>query len=115
MPSWPEPQYSWHGIAWLPGFLKVVVKVATNPGINITLALVPETRNPWITSLLVPRKVTGTPAGTSRQGGWKEYCCATRRTVTLPSADTLVPRFDSTNSPFTCSVRGSIVSTREGG
>ena len=36
MPSWPLPQYSWQGIARSPGFLNVVVNVATNPGTSIT-------------------------------------------------------------------------------
>ena len=115
MPSWPEPQYSWQGMACSPGFLKVVVKVATYPGTSITFALVLATTKPWIASVLVPRKVTGIPAGTSRHAGWKEYCWAMRRTTTLPSAPTLVPRLPSTNSPLRCSVRGSIVSTRDGG
>ena len=65
--------------------------------------------------MLVPRNVTGISAGTSMHCGSNEYCCATSRTTTLPSASTAVPRLDSTNSPEMCSVRGSIVSTRDGG
>jgi hypothetical protein len=98
-----------------PAFLNVVVNVATNPGMSITFALVVPTMNPCTTSVAVPRKVTGMPAGTTMHCGSNEYCWAMSRTITLPSALSAVPRFDSTNSPDTCSVRGSIVSTREGG
>ena len=65
---------------------KVVVKVATKPGISITFALVLPTTKPWMASVLVPRKVTGMPAGTTMHCGSNEYCCAIRRTMTLPSA-----------------------------
>src|SRR5205085_8552341 len=115
MASWPVPQYSWQGIRCSPGVRKVVVKVATKPGISIVFALVVPTTKPWIASVLVPRKVTGRSAGTTMHGGMNEYCCATRRTVTLPSTPTAVPRLLSTNSPARCSVRGSMVSTRDGG
>ena len=91
------------------------MKVETKAGISIVLALVVPTTKPWIVSVLVPRNVTGTPAGTTMHCGWNEYCCAIRRTVTLPSAPTLVPRLLSTNSPFRCSVLTSTVSTRDGG
>src|SRR5436190_2487070 len=113
--SWPVPQYSWHGMSCSPGVVNVVVNVETKPGTSIVLALVRPTTKPWIVSVAVPRNVTGTPAGTTMHCGWKEYCCAISRTVTLPSAPTLVPRLLSTNSPFRCSVLTSTVSTREGG
>ena len=35
--------------------------------------------------------------------------------MTLPSAPSVVPRLFSTNSPEMCSLRGSMVSTRDGG
>ena len=62
MPSCPLPQYSWHGITRSPGSRNVVVKVATKPGTSIALAFDPATLKPWITSVLVPRNVTGTNA-----------------------------------------------------
>src|SRR6478752_2669869 len=113
--SWPVPQYSWQGMRCSPGLGNVVVNVETKAGISIVLAFVVPTTKPWMVSVLVPRNVTGTPAGTTMHCGWNEYCCAIRRTVTLPSAPTLVPRLLSTNSPFRCNVLTSTVSTRDGG
>src|SRR5580704_228777 len=77
--------------------------------------LVLVTRKPCTTSALVARNVMGVSVGTSRHCGVNEYCCATMRTVTEPSASTALPRLLSINSPLTLSVSGRIVSTREGG
>ena len=44
---------------------KVVVNVATKPGISIVLALVVPTTKPWMASVAVPRNVTGISAGTT--------------------------------------------------
>ena len=92
-----------------------MVKVATKPGMSMVLALVVPTTKPWMASVAVPRKVTGISAGTTMHCGSNEYCCAISRTMTLPSASSVVPRLLSTNSPERCSVFTSMVSTREGG
>ena len=77
--------------------------------------LVSVIRKPCTTSALVARKVTGVLAGTRMHWGVNEYCWPTTRTMTDPSACRAVPRLLSMNSPDTCSVVGSMVSTRDGG
>src|SRR3954469_9518450 len=69
-------------------------------------------RNPWTTSALVARNVTGVSAGTSMHCGVNEYCWPMARTVTEPSGSTALPRLDSTNSPARWSVLGSARPTR---
>src|SRR3954452_420371 len=68
-----------------------------------------------MTSGVVKRSVTRRPCGTARQRGTNMNCVAITRTVTLPSAPTVVPRFCSANSPDRCNVLGSIRSTLLGG
>src|SRR5215510_15732289 len=70
---------------------------------------------PCTTSALARRKVTGLPAGTTRQFGINAYCCATTCTTAEPSGAITVPRLASENSPPLCSEVESIVSTCDGG
>src|SRR3954447_9919771 len=88
---------------------------ATKPGTTMVFTLVPVIRRPWTTSGVAKRRVTRRPYGTAMQRGTNMNCVAMTRTVTPPSAPTVVPRLCSANSPDRCSVLGSIRSTLLGG
>src|SRR6516164_1759415 len=81
----------------------------------MVLTLVPVIKSPWITSGDAKRSVTRRFDGTAIQRGRNMNCVAMARTVTLPSAATLVPRLCSANSPERCSALGSTRSTLLGG
>jgi hypothetical protein len=93
----------------------VVVNVATKPGTSIVLALVVPTTKPWID--VGARRA-------ERDGHLRRHDDALRLERVLLRDErarhaavgaTVVPRLLSTNSPSMCSVRGSMVSTRDGG
>ena len=68
-----------------------------------------------MTSGEAKRSVTRRSRGTAMQCGTNMNWVAMARTVTLPSAPTVVPRLCSANSPDRCSVLGSMRSTLLGG
>src|SRR5262249_33657020 len=98
-----------------PPRVNVVYTCETKPGTTMVFTLVPVISRPWTTSGVAKRSVTRRPCGTARQRGTNMNCVAMARTVTPPSAPTVVPRFCSANSPERCSVFGSMCSTLLGG
>jgi hypothetical protein len=82
---------------------------------TMVFTFVPATMNPWITSGLTARMVTGRSAGTGMQRGMKANCVATSRTMAEPSGSSSVPRLASLNSPLWCTVCGLMISTLLGG
>src|SRR6516165_9923203 len=98
-----------------PAWVNSVYTCATKPGTTMVFTLVPVMSRPWTTSGAAKRRVTRRPRGTAMQRGTNMNCVAMTRTVTPPSAPTVVPRFCSANSPDRCSVLGSMSSTLLGG
>ena len=89
---------------------------ATKPGTTMVFTLVPVIEK-TMDDVRASRSagVTRRPYGTAMQRGTNMNWVAMTRTVTPPSAPTVVPKFCSANSPDRCSVLGSIRSTLLGG
>ena len=95
---------------------KVVVKVATKPGISITLALVLSTTKPWMAS------VAGRAEGDGHAGRHHQALRLERILLRDQAHHDLAvrtrpwcPGCSRRTRRLMCSVRGSTVSTREGG